>query len=124
MADKKTKISPEFTMRLSRLRPDESVRALVLLQTMEAQAPVARRQSRLQRRTKVAAIRQSAATAVAAIDNVLARFGGKRLSDQVSALGSVPVETTASGIEALAECDAIKAILEDQPISLLPRPKR
>ena len=50
------------------------------------------------------------------VDEVLARFGGRRLSDAPDALGSLPVETTCAGIHALAECDGVSAVLEDQPI--------
>jgi hypothetical protein len=39
-----------------------------------------------------------------------------------NALGSIPVETTARGIAALAASEHVKAILEDQPISLLAKP--
>jgi hypothetical protein len=54
------------------------------------------------------------------IDGILERFDGKRSAD-VNALGSIPAETTARGIAALAASEHVKAILEDQPISLLAR---
>ena len=69
------------------------------------------------------AVRQSAETALPDIDEVLRRFDGKRLSNNVSALGSIPVETTPAGIKALATLDQVKTILEDQPVSSLPKLK-
>ena len=51
----------------------------------------------------------------------LERFDGKRLAN-VDALGCIPVEITASGVLALAASEHVKAILEDQPISLLAGP--
>jgi hypothetical protein len=60
---------------------------------------------------------------LAEIDRPLTHFGGKRLALGVNALGSVPVESTPDGITALASLDSVKAILEDQPISLLSGPR-
>ena len=42
--------------------------------------------------------------------------------ERANALGSLPVETTSSGILALAESGHVKAILEDQEFSLLRQP--
>ena len=52
------------------------------------------------------------------------RPGAKRLDETVTALGTVHVEATAAGIRALAESPRIRAVIEDQPIGPLPRPKR
>ena len=57
-------------------------------------------------------------------DDILTRYDGKRLATSADALGCVPVETVAAGIKALAESEQIEAILEDQPIKPLPKPKR
>jgi hypothetical protein len=56
------------------------------------------------------------------LDHILERFDGKRLGTSLDALGCIPVETTAEGIYALAASKHVKAILEDQPISLIPQP--
>jgi hypothetical protein len=64
--------------------------------------------------------RKSAEAALPDIDGILKRFNGKRLATSPDALGCIPVETTAAGITALAASERVKAILEDQPISLIP----
>jgi hypothetical protein len=53
------------------------------------------------------------------IDRVLARFGGRGLAERVDALGGLPVETTPAGVRALAATEGVKAILENQTVSLL-----
>ena len=52
------------------------------------------------------------------MDDILGRFDGQRFADEPDALGSIPVEATVAGIEALASSDWVKAIIEDQPIQL------
>jgi hypothetical protein len=52
------------------------------------------------------------------IDSILKRHDGRRLARRPNALGSMPVETTAAGIKALASSRWVQAILEDQPIKL------
>ena len=64
------------------------------------------------------ASRKSAERALTDIDAILKRHDGRRLARRPNALGSVPVETTAAGIKALASSRWVQAILEDQPISL------
>ena len=54
--------------------------------------------------------------ALEAVDAILQRVGGKRLASGPDALGSIPVETSPIGIRALAGCEAVKAVLEDQEI--------
>jgi hypothetical protein len=112
------KISPEFGARLARLQPQQKVRAIVLLCTDDIRAPVAKRESRIDRKATIERIRQSAETALPVIDQILDRFGGRRLTHQVNALGSIPVETTSAGISALVASEHVKAILEDQPLSV------
>ena len=116
-----SKISREFTARLDRFGPQQKVRAIVLLRTKETGTATTQRRSRLNRQATIEAIRQSAEQALGEIDGILERFDGRRLAE-VNALGSIPVETTVRGIAALAASKHVKAILEDQPISLLARP--
>jgi hypothetical protein len=116
---KKPKISPEFSARLKRLGPREKVHAIVLLHTGEAGEPPAKRQSSAERAAAVEAMRRSAGQALAELDDILHRFDGQRLADEPDALGSVPIEATVAGIEALASSDWVKAIIEDQPIQLV-----
>jgi len=108
-------ISPQFLERLGRLRPQDKVRAIVVLRTVcPTAAP--RRQSPTDRRAAIEAVREAGEQALQGVDVVLKRHGGKRLADSPSALASVPVETTARGIRALAASRHVKAILEDQAI--------
>ena len=117
------KISAQFKARLDRLEPQQNVRAIVVLRTKDAGAMPTRRQSLAERQAAIEAMRKAAEPVLTDIDRIIERFGGKRLTLGVNALGSIPVETTASGINALATLDHVKAILEDQPISLLHNPR-
>lgn len=112
------KISREFSARLARLPPRQKVRAIIMLRTEDAGAPMGKRQSPVERKATTERIRQSAETVLPAIDHILDRFGGRRLANHVNALGSIPVETTSAGIHELADSEHVKAILEDQSISL------
>src|SRR2546426_9371482 len=115
-----SKISRECAARLDRYGLKQKVRAIVLLRTKETGTATTQRRSRVNRQATVEAVRQSAEQDLGEIDGILERFDGRRLAD-VNALGSIPVETTARGIAALAASEHVKAILEDQPISLLTR---
>jgi beta-phosphoglucomutase-like phosphatase (HAD superfamily) len=118
------KISEEFAARLSHLDRDQKVHAIVILRTNEDGVISTRRKSREERQAAINAIRESAQSALPAIDEILERFNGKRLATGVNALGAIAVETTASGITALAASELVKAILEDQTISSLQTLKR
>ena len=115
---KKAKISPEFASRLNRLGRRDKVQAVVLLRTGDAAKPSRKRQSRAEREAAVEAIRSSAGQALVEVDDILERFDGQRSADSPDALGSIPIETTAAGIKALASSEWVKALLEDQPIQL------
>lgn len=110
------KISRQFKARLARLGPEQKVRAVVMLATEGADIPS--RPSRADRQAIQAAIRQAAAAALPDIDRLLAQHGGKRLAAYANALGGIPIETTATGITALTASKYVKAVLEDQAISL------
>lgn len=120
MHDKKTsgkeKISPAFAARLARLRPGQTIRVMVLLRGNDPEKKTTRRQSRVERKAAIKAKRQAAAAALHDIDGILEDLGGQRLADHPDALGSLPLETTAAGIDALAASDRVTAILEDQAI--------
>jgi pimeloyl-ACP methyl ester carboxylesterase len=118
------KIGAEFAARLARRKPQQKVRAIVLLGTDVAGETPARRQSRAEQQTLIEARRKSAEPALIEIDKTLARHDGKRLATSISTLGTVPLETTAAGIKALATSQYVKAILEDQAISLLAKPSQ
>jgi hypothetical protein len=124
MTPKKTvsggkKISPEFAARLEHLGARDKVRTIVLVRTAGPEGAASASQSREERKATVKATRVAAEQALDDIDGILARFEGRRLADHPDALGSLPVETTAAGIKALASSRWVKAILEDQPIHLI-----
>jgi hypothetical protein len=110
------KISREFRVRLDRLKPRDKVRAIVMLRAEAGGAARARRLSRADRQAAAGVALQSAEAALPMIDQILNRFDGHRLAEHPSALGAIPVETTADGVIALADSDCVKAILEDQNI--------
>ena len=113
---KNGKISSEFAARLDSLAPQQKIRAIVLLNAKNTGKSTRYRQSRAERQAAIKVIRKSAEQALDYIDGVIERFGGQRLAESPDALGSIPVETTAAGINALAESEKVRAILEDQAI--------
>ncbi|HEX6861229.1 MAG TPA: hypothetical protein VF414_00345 [Thermoanaerobaculia bacterium] len=117
------KISDQFSARLDQLRPRQKVRAIVMLDAGQP-APASRREARARRSMAVTEVREAAEAALPDLDRILERHQGRRLADHADALGCVPVEATADGISALAASEHVKAILEDQPISLLAQRKR
>ena len=123
MVDRKdqreTKISPQFRASLSRLGGRQKIRAILMLKTEDVRARRGGRQTPAERRQVIDSVRESAAAAFPEIDDVLERFDGRRLADGVDALGTIPVETTAKGISALAELNPVKVIFEDQKVSLI-----
>jgi hypothetical protein len=114
-----TKISPEFVTRLASLTPDQKIRAIVMLQTGDAGVAISRRRASGQRDAVLRATRRQAEAALPDIDRVHDQFGGKRLSREVDALGGVSVETTVAGILGLTSLGRVKAVLEDQKISVI-----
>lgn len=113
----KKKISGEFAARLEQLKPDQTVRAVLLLSPGDAvRSFTARRQTRSQREEAVRAVRDKAGATLKDIDAILESIGGRRISTQADALGSILVETTPAGISALADAKQVKTILEDQDI--------
>ncbi len=113
------KISPGFAARLDRMAPKQRVRAVLLLDTGVTARNGAKRQSPVERQRMVEETRRAAEEALGQIDSILRQHGGERLEGGASALGSVPVETTPEGIQALAGSEHIRAVLEDQGTSLV-----
>ncbi len=111
-----SKISAEFAARLDAFGPTAMVRAIVLLQAAGPGPTGGRRQNAAQREAAVAAVRESATTALPAIDALLENFGGHRLADRPDALGALPVEATVAGIRALGASESVRAVLEDQQV--------
>jgi hypothetical protein len=118
----KAKISPEFSVRLAHLKPQQKIRAMVMLGVDAAGKTSGQRQARAERQAMIEQIRHAAAPALLELDDILKHYNGKRLAAGVNALGAVPIETTAAGIHALAASERVAAILEDQTLSLLSTP--
>ena len=73
----------------------------------------------MQRDKKIKEIRKVSAEGLKEIEAILARFGGRKLAESTSALGSLPFESTAAGVQALANLPQVTAILEDQKLQSL-----
>lgn len=111
------KISSEFAHRLSCLQPQQKVRVVVMLKFDNGvRNSVTRRQSPSERVAKVEGIRTGAKQALSYIRKIIQDFGGKQLAEDPGALGTIPVEISAAGVKALAQSDAVKAVMEDQQI--------
>jgi len=115
----KPKISPEFSARLSSMRPRQKVRAIVLLKSDDSGKNKGRRQSPEERRAAIERMQKSTERTLSYIDSVLERHGGKRLDNRPSSVGAVTVRTTPAGIRALARSKRVKAIMEDQRTRLI-----
>jgi DNA-binding Lrp family transcriptional regulator len=113
---KKDKISSEFSAKLNNFGTNEKVRAIVLLYSENIKKSNGKRLSNDERQSIMESMRISSEQALSDIDKILKNFAGQRLSENISVLGSLPVETTPEGIKALAESKWVKSILEDQKI--------
>ncbi len=113
------KISHEFAARLESRSQNEMVRAVVMLETERIAKGTGRRALRTHRKELTEAAQRSVEAAADDIAEILERFGGHRLERKLDTLGSLAVETTPAGIKALTECPHVRAIVEDQPISLI-----
>jgi hypothetical protein len=117
---RKDKISPEFAERLDRLGSRQKVGAIVIVNGLATRdKTTTRRGSRANRRYAIDDKRKAVLQRLPQIDLILERFGGQRLAKTPDALGSIPVETTPAGIRALANSKHVKAILENQRVSLV-----
>lgn len=116
-------ISRELAAKLDSLGAKQMVRAVVMLRTGETGMHETNRPKGQQRAEIIEKVRQESRAALPNIDRILEQFGGKRLSEDVDALGVIHIETTAEGIRALGVSEHVKAILEDQSIFRLLQPQ-
>ena len=114
-----SKLSKEFVARLASLPAHETLHAVVLIDTRE-QRSASVRQTPRQRRAAIGALRRASRHILVDLDEILAKRGGRRLDDDVSALGTVAVEATPGVIKILANLKDVKTVLEDQSVSMLP----
>ena len=115
-----TKVSDTLRSRLEARDPMDRVRAIVLLELAGTRTGRQRRLSGEDRRRLAEEHRQAFASWLPEIDRILSETGGKRLAEHPDAVGSLLVETCPAGIVALSQSEAVKAILEDQPVKLVP----
>jgi len=116
-------ISREFSARLDKLKATQKVRAVVMLQTGGETKISVGRASSPEREAAIEQVRQAARALLPHIDRILERYDGQRLTEDVNALGSIVVETTAEGIKALAASEYVKTMFEDQSIHRLQHPR-
>jgi len=114
------KISPEFAARLTNLEPQQKVRVIVLLQIQDAQSLMNKHLSRSERQAAIKAVRDLAEEALGDIVGIIHSFSGQQLTEHPDLLGSIPIEITVAGVNALAESEAVKAVMEDQSIYPIP----
>jgi hypothetical protein len=112
----RNKLNPEFIARLNQLAPQQKIRVIVLLQSKGVENLAGKRQSRLERQATIQSFRESAAQSLTNIDEIIQHFEGKLLVDCPDALGSISIEITPAGIEALAKSEAVNAVMEDKSI--------
>ena len=110
------KVSPEFAARLSNLESQQKVRVIVLLQVQDSQSLTNKRQSPKERQATIKAVRESAEQALGNIVGIIQNFDGRSLTEHPDLFGSILLEITVAGVNALAESEAVKAVMEDQSI--------
>lgn len=110
------KVSPRFAARLTNLEPQQKVRVIVLLQVQDNQELTNKRQSHDYRQATIEAVRESAKQALGNIIEIIKEFDGQQLNEHPDLLGSIPIEITVAGVNALAKSKAVKAVMEDQSI--------
>ncbi len=98
--------------------PGQKVHAVVVFAASAGKGRLARRQAREEREAAIESVRKSAKQALQQMDKTLEKFGGGRLQADLNALGTIAVEATPAGINALAQSKSVKAILEDQRVTL------
>ena len=109
------KVSQSLAERLPSLGPTELARVILLLGApTEGRSPSGRRNG--QRADNVESIRAAARPALTSIDEALATHGGRRLSEDIDALGTVSVDATPAAVSALSSLSGVRAVLDDQPL--------
>ena len=110
------KISNEFADRLAALPADHQVRAVVLAAPYLVSGNNGTRVRGEERQAILREARTRTEETFAEIDSVLAGTGGQRLTANGNALGFIVVETTATGISAIADLGWVGTVMEDQAI--------
>jgi hypothetical protein len=114
-----SKIDKAFAARLQKLNPDQMIRAVVLLNLSHDKNEPLGSTKGGQRSSAAEAVTRQARESLSSVDLVLREHGGHRLSENPNLLGAIAVEATRDSIHALASSDDVRAVLEDQPLSLI-----
>jgi hypothetical protein len=107
------RIGPELDRRLQASGPDDRLRVVLLV---AAPAGATAQQRRRRRAETGARMRAAAHDLLPAVDSLLTAHGGERLSAAATVLGTLAVETTPAGVQALARLPAVEAVLGDQEL--------
>ena len=110
------KISPQFAARLKNYSPEQKLQVIVLLKSNNNIADNSQRQSRIARKAAIKASQNLVTQAALEIEHIIQDYAGKTLDKQPNVLGTITVEITPPGIQALALSDSVKAIIENQKI--------
>ena len=113
-----SKLSEEFSARLDSSPAHEKLYAVVLLE-LRRERSRSHRQSSCQRDAAVGALRENCKRVLVDLDEILATCGGRRIDENVSALGTVSIEATPAGIRKIALLQDVKTVFEDQKLSLI-----
>lgn len=111
-----SKISPVFRDRLSQLGCDDLTRIILMLQAAPPRS-AAHRLTAPERQQVLVATRISAEAVFSQIDAIFSEFGGRRLSNAASGLGTIVAEATPAAIAALSTLEQVEAIIEDQHVT-------
>lgn len=111
-----TKISDTYQKHLDALPPSKFSRAIIFLKP-EANAHGQGRPTAEDRFASLEFSRQRTEAAWEEVDDILDRYGGKRLSSRLGALNGILVEATPPAIRALGELEEVQSILEDQQVT-------
>jgi hypothetical protein len=112
-----SKISSEFTYRLSKLNPHQVVRVLVLLNLKKNINPLSHSQKfSKQHISAVKNLSKLEKQALNDIRKIAQDNDGKLLAEHFNLLGIIPLEISVPGVYELAELDTVKAVMEDQEI--------
>ena len=112
------KISREFLSRLGRLDSGEVLAVIVVIDPddpLRSKEP-ARRQSRSTRALRYRQRRRDARLIIGDIDEILDRWGGRRISDSIDRIGGLRVAATRDAVTRLAQLNNVTAVLEDQAV--------
>lgn len=98
---------------MSKIKQDELFRTIVMIKRgIKIDRSVGRQ-------SIIETVIQSAQRALPAIDAILRQHGGRRISKKPDALGTIVVETTPKGMEALKALECVDGVVEDQPVTLI-----